>query len=87
MECPGCGGISSSVLGAVRDGEPCPFCGLSAAAIMEVSAVSRRRGDEQLKADLEAALLRAGKAEQDRDQLRRVLETVKRALEADSGHS
>lgn len=36
MTCPGCDAHTSSVLGAVERGEPCPYCGLSAETIERV---------------------------------------------------
>lgn len=70
MECPGCGGYSSSVLGRVRDGEPCPFCGLSAQAILEINEVRAKKADEGLKARLEEALKRVDKAETEAAKIR-----------------
>lgn len=33
LSCPGCYAYTSEVLQAVRDGEPCPYCGIPASAI------------------------------------------------------
>ena len=83
MTCPGCGSHTSSILFAVRDGEPCPSCGLSAAAILEITSVKASRADEALKQQTAAALeeldrwrTRALTAEQ-------LLETIRQALAAD----
>ena len=68
--CPGCGSTGSTTrLHVERDGY-CDHCGLSASAIYEIEAVRIRRGDERLKADLEAAIKRVGAAESERDKLR-----------------
>lgn len=56
MECPGCGAVSSSVLIRVTNGEPCPFCALSAAAVLEIAGVRREQADEGLKERLATAL-------------------------------
>lgn len=80
MECPGCGGYSSSVLIKVNDGEPCPFCELSADAIVEINGVRRKQADEGLKARLEKALVAAGLAEAEAAKLRSVLYDVRHAV-------
>src|SRR5438874_1990250 len=59
MTCPGCNAYLSSVRMAFEEGEPCPECGLSASAAIEVEAVRARRGDEKLQEQLAAALIRA----------------------------
>jgi hypothetical protein len=69
MTCPGCQAYSSTVLARFRDGQPCKFCGLSAAAAQEIIEIQDRRGDEDLKAKLTEALKRADRAE---DQARRL---------------
>lgn len=74
MECPGCTSYTSSVLAAVRDGYPCPYCGLSALTIEEVNAVREYRANEELKEAMAAALIRAERAEAERDELRSRLE-------------
>ena len=74
MTCPGCGSHGSAVLMAFGDDRPCPSCGLSADAAREILAVQRKRGDEALKAELSEALRRAGRAETERDALRRRLD-------------
>jgi hypothetical protein len=80
MECPGCGAYSSSVLIKVNDGEPCPFCGLSAEAIVEIGSVRREKADEGLKARLEKALVERGRAVTEAADLRRRLYAVRRAV-------
>jgi hypothetical protein len=70
MECPGCGAVSSSVLIRVTNGDPCPFCGLSAHAVLEINGVHRRQADEQLKEQLAEALVELDRAKAEATQLR-----------------
>ena len=80
MECPGCGAYTSSVLAKVNDGEPCPYCGLSAGAILEIGSVRRRKADEDLKEQLEKALIERDRAVTEAAKLGRVLYAVRRAV-------
>lgn len=80
MTCPGCGAHTSSVLAKVNDGEPCPFCGLSADAILEVAEVRRKAADEDLKARLEKALVDRDRALAEAAKLRNVLHDVRLAV-------
>jgi uncharacterized membrane-anchored protein len=80
MECPGCEAETSSVLGAVKRGEPCPYCGLSADAIEAVTEARKRHGETQMVAQLAAALKRAETAEARAAHLSRALDTIERAL-------
>lgn len=61
--CPACQSYTSGIRQAFNNDEPCPVCGLAAATAAEIDAIQTRRADEQIKAELEAALVRAGKAE------------------------
>lgn len=61
--CPACQSYTSTIREAFDNGQPCPVCGLAAAVAAEIDTIQQRRADEQTKADLEAALVRAGKAE------------------------
>jgi hypothetical protein len=63
MTCPGCDSHTSTVLAAVQEDQPCPYCGLSAQAIVEVNGLRERRDDDALSAQLSEALLRADRAE------------------------
>ena len=81
MNCPGCNSYTSNVLADVERGDPCRNCGLSADAIMEVNAVRDMRGDEKLKTQLEAALLRAGRAESVVQRLQSKVYRVRQAIE------
>lgn len=85
MTCPGCDAHLSSVMRAYNDGLPCPNCGLSYAAMEELfekrRTVGVSRANDEVKAIADAALLRAGRAEAERDRLRRQLAGVRAALD------
>ena len=80
MECPGCGSYTSSVLAKVEQGEPCPYCGLSADAIGEIRSVRRKRADEDLKGRLEKALVERDRAVTEAAKLRSALYNVRSAV-------
>ena len=80
MECPGCGAYSSSVLIKVSDGEPCPFCGLSAGTILEIGSVRRKKADEALRQQLEKALVERDRAVTEAAKLRSALYGVRHAV-------
>jgi hypothetical protein len=90
MHCPGCNSTTSGIAAAFNDGRSCPNCGLSAEAALEVESIRDRRGDEQLKADLAAAIIRADHAEslavhvlifarRSREELDRIIRAAERA--------
>lgn len=79
LECPGCGAVSSSVLAKAEGGEPCPFCGLSAAAIYEIHGIRRKKADADLKERLEKALVERDRAVAEAAGLRRIVSEVRRA--------
>lgn len=81
MECPGCGSYSSSTLREFEEEGRCGMCGLSADSAREILAVREKRGNDQLREQLELALKRAGKAEAERDKLARQLDDVRFALQ------
>lgn len=83
MTCPGCDAHLSSIYQAFERGEPCPNCGLPFDVAEQVVAVRNRVADEKLKADLEAALKRAGKAEAELRIARYRLEQVEHVLSYD----
>jgi hypothetical protein len=85
MECPGCGAVSSSVLLKVADGEPCPYCGLSAAAVLEIAGVRRKQADEELKERLERALIDLDRAQAEAAKLRAVVSSARSALGCEDG--
>lgn len=74
MTCPACNSHTSSVLAAFEEGRPCPNCGLSSEAALEIAGVRQRRADEDLKARLETAI-------KERDAAQRELRLVKARLE------
>lgn len=80
MTCPACTSHTSSILQAVNDGQPCPHCGLSAAAIIEIESIAERRGDEALKAQLAEALVSADRARTRVAELERINRNVRSAL-------
>lgn len=74
MTCPGCNSHTSSVLAAFEEGRPCPQCGLSAEAALEIETIRQRRADEDLKARLEQAI-------KERDEAQRELRWAKHRLD------
>ncbi|WP_328436919.1 hypothetical protein OHA71_06505 [Streptomyces sp. NBC_00444] len=74
MTCPACDSHTSSVLTTFEEQRPCPYCGLSAEAALEILTVRQRRADEELKAQLETAI-------KDRDEAQRELRWAKQRLE------
>lgn len=81
LACPGCNTYTSQRLRELEEGRPCSNCGLSAQATEEILAVYQSQADQKLRDQLTAALLRAGKAEGERDNLRRRLERITFALQ------
>lgn len=65
MTCLGCNSHTSDALRAFENGEPCPYCGLSAEATLEIQSVRKSRADEQVKAKCEQALKDLGQARAD----------------------
>lgn len=80
IECPGCESYTSSVARAVSDGDPCPYCGLSADAIRTVLEARERHGETKLVEQITEALKRAEKAEHEAKALRAALRAVRTAL-------
>ena len=74
MTCLGCDAHTSGVLQAFEDGEPCPNCGLSAEATLEIQTVRRSHADGELKAKCEQVL-------KERDEAQRELRWAKQRLE------
>lgn len=85
MACPACGSHTSSVLAAFEEGRPCPECGLSAEASLEILTVRQRRADEELKTKLEATIKERDTAQRElrfvKARLERITELVGRPLE------
>jgi hypothetical protein len=80
MTCPICDSYTSSVHWAVSQGEPCPYCGTSAALIEQINELRDRRGDEQLKTELQEALVRLATMTRTCQELRITLDRVREAV-------
>lgn len=82
MYCPGCNSSLSAILFAVREGRPCPNCGLSAEAIMEVNSLKDSRADEQLQAKISLMIIEEDKLRRElawcREQLTKIRDSVNR---------
>jgi DNA repair exonuclease SbcCD ATPase subunit len=76
--CPVCNSETSDLWTALRDGEPCPYCGASASLIAEVNELRLRRADEQVKVELEQTLVKLDKVTRQRNELARVIREVRR---------
>ena len=75
--CPACDSYTSDVYRAfVIDGATCPNCGLPADTYHEIERIRRSRADTELTERLEAALIRAGKAETEAGRLRQRLARI-----------
>lgn len=96
MTCLGCQSYTSSVLTAYEDGEPCPYCKLSAAATLEILSIRTARADEELKAKLETAIKERDEAQRERDwakqrltriesELSEIVQRTKRPLSEEAG--
>lgn len=81
MECPGCGGYTSSVLSAYEEGSSCPYCGISYAATAEIIRVRTQVADEALKARVEELVKELSGVKAERDKLRRTLRDLLYASE------
>jgi hypothetical protein len=81
-ECPACKAWLSAVYEAMhgeRDGG-CPSCGLPGSVMREIEAARKAHADADLTARLEAALVRAGKAEGELARLRGRLYRVRQVF-------
>lgn len=81
-ECPACKSFLSAVYEAMqgeRDGG-CPNCGLPGLVMREIERVRKAHADADLTAKLEAALVRAGKAEGELARLRGQLYRVRQVF-------
>jgi nitrate/TMAO reductase-like tetraheme cytochrome c subunit len=80
-ECPACKAWLSGVYDAMEGARAaCPSCGLPGNVIREVEAARKARADAELTAKLEAALVRAGKAEAEAALLRKHITAIKKAI-------
>lgn len=81
-ECPACKSYLSAIWDAKEYGSGgCPNCGLPGTAIAEVYASRRLQADKALTERYEQVVIRAGKAEAERDLLRRQVRAIREALE------
>lgn len=86
--CPGCNSHTSALMAVLRGEEDqCPYCGLSAAAMIEVIAVQDSRASEQMNARISEAIVardraeqRAAKAEATLQRLRRLFDEVSESV-------
>lgn len=87
--CPGCNSHTSAIAAVLRgDGEPkCPYCGLSASAMLEVIDARRRTNDEVLLERVTSATVKADRLESENIALRAALDRVRRALEEEPEES
>ena len=81
MTCPACNARLSSIRMAFLDGEPCPNCGLSASAALEVIAAIERGADEALTESTAKANQRADVAEAEVRRLRQKFARIKNLLD------
>jgi hypothetical protein len=79
--CPGCDAHTSGVTAALEEDRPCPHCGLSSAAIVELMAVRETVASEKLKGQVAGLVIRADKAESERDRLRDAMSEIRTILE------
>jgi hypothetical protein len=66
---------------AWNDGQPCPYCGLSAEAIAQVLHARRRAADAELTEKLEKAIIERDRAQNEARKLAGHLARIKRAVE------
>jgi len=76
MTCLGCQAHTSAVLTAYEDGNPCPYCKLSAEATLEILSIRTARADEELKTKLETAIKERDEARRERDWAKQRLEHI-----------
>lgn len=74
--CPGCDSETSGVLIALRDGEPCPYCGLPAETIVAVTMTRQRYKESELRTEHEATLIRLARAEEHARKLEQFLRDI-----------
>lgn len=80
MTCPVCDAHTSNVAWAASQGEPCPYCGATPGLIWQIAELRERRGDEQLKAELEQALIKLDQVTRERNKLARIVQNIRTAV-------
>lgn len=76
--CPACDSWTSAVGEAFRDGEPCPYCGLPAAAAHLIDEARERKVGDDVLSKYAAAEVRAAEAEAEVRELRDALDSIYR---------
>lgn len=79
--CPACTSYTSNVRGAFDRGEPCPHCGLSAAAADELEVARARGAREALVRQTALAVRRAETAEAEAGRLRGLVMRARQELD------
>jgi len=79
--CPACGAHLSGVYDALTERRAaCPSCGLPGSVMREIEAARAKHADAEVTAQLEAALVRAGKAEAELALTREHIAAIKKAV-------
>ena len=77
-ECPACKSYTSAIYDAFEgELQGCPVCGLPGETMREIARVRESHASEALKDQVEGLMVRAGKAEAERDALKVKLDRVK----------
>jgi hypothetical protein len=79
--CPACEAHTSSVRGAFLRGEPCPHCGLSAGAALELETARSRGAGWAMVRQTAQAVRRAEAAEAEAARLRGLIGRARQALD------
>ena len=83
IHCPGCGGNTTDIARGYHDDGKCPECGLSQDTLHEIWRARESHANEALKAQVEAWMVRAGKAEAQVLRLTRKVDAARDALESE----
>ncbi len=82
--CPGCDSYTSDVRAALEgEREACPYCGLPGEVMRTVAEIGERYRESDLRDKLEAAEVRAGKAEAEVERLSHIVAQVRRQVATD----
>lgn len=83
MTCPACTARLSDIRRAFLSGEPCPNCGLSADAALQIDSIKASMADEAVKQQAQEAIERADRAEAEVKRLERIVARMRWALSDD----
>jgi hypothetical protein len=83
LTCPGCNSHTSEIFRAISTDDPCPYCGLSARAIIEIDRVRSARADTQLIERTEELIIANSHLQRDYDDLMRRLVAIRSAVDGD----